>query len=295
MLATLGAVDLTVARVVEPHVDALAILNEAWRLGLAPESFWPHDATWGVYAAEGADRLEARRHQDGQWRLTGDKPWCSLPGQVSHALVTAWEGEDRRLFAVALRQPGVTALPDERWVSRGLSQVTSTGLRFAAVSAEPVGGVGWYLDRPGFAWGGAGVASIWFGGAVALARRLYDAASARAPDQVALLHLGSVDAALARSRSVLLDAARMADEGTTPEQADLVCQRVRQVVVGAAEEILERVAHCLGPRPLSVDEEHARRVADLTVYLRQDHAERDRARLGSTVLATPGTSAWSWW
>ena len=37
---------------------------------------------------------------------------------------------------------------------------------------------------------------------------------------------------------------------------------------------------------LTVDEAHARRVADLRVYLRQHHAERDLARLGRLV-ATP--------
>jgi hypothetical protein len=37
---------------------------------------------------------------------------------------------------------------------------------------------------------------------------------------------------------------------------------------------------------LTGDERHARRVADLQVYLRQEHAERDQAALGSAVLAS---------
>jgi hypothetical protein len=40
------------------------------------------------------------------------------------------------------------------------------------------------------------------------------------------------------------------------------------------------VGRALGPAPLATDREHAQRVADLTVYLRQHHAERDLARLG---------------
>jgi hypothetical protein len=32
-----------------------------------------------------------------------------------------------------------------------------------------------------------------------------------------------------------------------------------------------------------MDEEHARRVADLQVYVRQHHAERDSARLGGLL------------
>ena len=297
VLASLGAVDLTVARVLEPHLDALTILHEAWRLGVAPAGFWPDEATWGVYAAEGpGPRLRAVPDRDGRWRLDGPKPWCSLGGHVSHALVTAWVGEGRRLFAVALRQPGVRVQPAEHWVSRGLSEVTSTGLVFSSVPAAPVGEVDWYLRRPGFAWGGAGVAAIWFGASVALGRRLHDASHARTPDQVALMHLGAVDAALARARAVLLDAAGVADSDVGAAEADLTCRRVRQVVADTAQEVLERVGRALGPGPLTGEEEHARRVADLTVYLRQHHGERDQVRLGESLQADgPGDAVWSWW
>lgn len=297
VLASLGATDLTVARVLEPHLDALTILQEARRQGVGPEQSWPDDATWGVYAAEGrGGRLLGSQHPDGHWELDGPKPWCSLAGHVSHALVTAWVGEGRRLFAVALRQPGVAVQPAEHWVSRGLSEVTSTGLTFAGVPTVPVGEVDWYLTRPGFAWGGAGVAAIWFGASVALARRLYDATQVRPPDQVALMHLGAVDAALSRARAVLVDAAAVADSGAGAAAADLTCQRVRQVVADTAHEVLDRVGAALGPGPLTSEEEHARRVADLTVYLRQHHGERDQARLGSSLSTDgPDGEAWAWW
>ena len=67
---------------------------------------------------------------------------------------------------------------------------------------------------------------------------------------------------------------------------------MRQVVADSAEETLTRLAHALGPAPLTGDEEHARRVADLTVYLRQHHAERDLARQGSMVL--DHQEGWRW-
>jgi alkylation response protein AidB-like acyl-CoA dehydrogenase len=107
-LATLGAVDLTVARAVEPHLDALAILAEA--NVRTPDG--PVPATWGVYAAEApGQRLSAVKEADG-WVLEGDKAWCSLAGRVSRALVTAWVDESTRgLFAVDLHDPGVRALP----------------------------------------------------------------------------------------------------------------------------------------------------------------------------------------
>lgn len=277
-LATVAAADLSVARIMEPHVDALAILAESGA-GAPAE-----DTAWGVYAAEGPGaRLEAREHGEG-WRLDGLKPWCSLAGDLTHALVTAWLDDQRRgLFAVDLRHAGVQPLEDA-WHARGLREVRSGPVRFVDVPVRPVGGPGWYLQRDGFAWGGMGVAAVWYGGAVGVARRLLQAARDRTPDQVALLHLGTVDAALAAARATLADAARRLDEGEARGPAGaLLALRLRQVVADAAEQVLTAVDHGLGPGPLALEPVHAGRVADLRLYLRQHHAERDAATLGRHV------------
>ncbi|SDR93031.1 Acyl-CoA dehydrogenase [Nocardioides scoriae] len=296
VLATLGAVDLTVARAVEPHLDALAILDQARREGRPrPDDAAVAGATWGVYAAEGPERLRAEPDGDG-WRLSGPKAWCSLAARVSHALVTAWVDDERRgLFAVELRGPGVRLDEDgPAWVARGLAEVVSTGLVMDGAAARAVGGPGWYLDRPGFAWGGAGVAAVWYGGAVGVARRLRAAATRREPDQVALLHLGAIDAALGGARALLAEAAAQADGAGGPAGRDgpaVVAARVRQGVADAAAEVLDRTGRALGPGPLATDEEHARRVADLELYLRQHHGERDLAQLGRLLL-DQGSTSW---
>lgn len=282
-LATLGAADLTVARAVEPHLDALAILAEA---GLDPATLAGPDATWGVFAAEGPGvRLEERG-----LRLTGTKPWCSLAPSLSHALVTAWCGDDaRRLYAVELGHEGV-AVADVAWVARGLVKVPSGPVTFEAVPAEPVGAPGWYLERPGFAWGGVGVAAVWLGGAVGVARLLLDAAGSRDPDQIALMHLGAVDAALTSARALLAAAARAVDDGrAVGRDGAMLALRVRQVVAQTVEVVLLHADHAMGPGPLALDEEHARRVADLRLYVRQEHAERDQAALGRHLLDWAGT------
>ena len=272
-LATLGAVDLTVARVVEPHLDALAILGEH------------RDGTWGVWAAEGPGvRLRAEVTPDG-CSLTGRKPWCSLAADLSHALVTAWVDDERRqLFAVDLRQSGVTR-DDAPWVPRGLTAVRSTAVDFADAAATPVGDPEWYLRRDGFAWGGIGVAAIWYGGSVGVARRLWRQAAERELDQVGRLHLGRVDAALTSASAVLLATAEAVDGGRIAgDAAALAAARARQVVADAAETVLLSADHALGPGPLT-EAEHAARVADLRLYLRQHHGERDTASLGGLVCA----------
>ena len=292
VLASAAAGDVTAARVVEPHLDALAILGEADTDGHRPDlPSLGVDASscWGVFAAEGpGTRLTATQDADG-WRLDGVKPWCSLAGMLSHGLITAHTDAGRRLFAVGLRAPGVR-VQDGGWHAKGLSTVVSGPVEFAAVRAVPVGPAGWYLARPGFWWGGIGVAAVWWGGAVGVARALH-ARCHSSPDQpVLVLHLGAVDAALHASGAVLAAAAADIDEHTGVD-GRLLAARVRGTVHDSAEFTLLRTGHALGPAPLALDAAHARRVADLTLYLRQHHAERDQADTGR-YLAEAESPPW---
>ncbi|MEO8888316.1 MAG: acyl-CoA dehydrogenase [Jatrophihabitantaceae bacterium] len=274
-MAEVSGQDLTVGRILEAHSDALAILAEAGEDGA--------EGAWGVFAAEGPGvRLEAEV-QDRSFVLTGTKPWCSLAGELDRALVTAHVGEQRQLFAVDLRDRSVQVEPPSGWVARGLREVPSAPVHFAATPARAVGEPGWYLARSGFAWGGIGVAACWYGGAVAMSRTLQRAA--KRGDELLALHVGLVDAVLHGAASTLGDAARQIDDGGAQGPAgELLALRVRAVVAEAVERTMSQVAHALGPAPLAFDEVHSRRVADLQLYVRQHHAERDLAALGHALL-----------
>lgn len=286
LLASLGALDLTLARALEPHLDALAVLDEE---GTTPAP----GSTWGVYAAEGPGPRLVATGDGSDWSLTGRKPWCSLASLVSHALITAWVDDERRgLFEVDLRHEGVS-VEETTWVPAGLREVATRATVMEGVPARPVGEADWYLRRSGFAWGGIGVAAVWFGGAVGLARRLERSTREREPDQIALMHLGAVDTALAGARAALAESAAVIDTATTsPEQAVLLAGRVRNVVAEAADAVLRHVAHALGPAPLSQEPEHVARVSDLSLYLRQHHGERDLAAVGRQLAQ--GGSGPSW-
>lgn len=282
LLATTAALDVGAARMLEPHLDALAILAQAGTSREGSIDVVP-SASWGVFAAEGpAMRLDARLTGDG-WRLSGTKPWCSLAGSLSHALVTAWTDERTRgLFAVRLRDRSVSPHPGP-WVSRGLSQIISAPVEFDTTPAVPVGEPGWYLQRPGFAWGGIGVAAAWWGGALPIVAKLTDAARSARADQLATSMLGEADAIMWGARAALADAAAAIDARVDGAAAKVLAQRARAVVATAVERVLTLADHALGPAPLTADESYARRGADLHIYLRQHHGERDLARLGGLV------------
>lgn len=287
LLRDLAAADLTAARVVEAHTDALAILAEFQQTGgrSSADAERAAEYRWGVFAAEGPGvRVEARPDGD-RWLLSGTKPWCSLADRLDRALITAHlPGGGRRLFAIDLTGPPVTVDPPAGWYARGLVQVSSTAVHLDRCPAEPVGADGWYLTRSGFAWGGMGVAACWLGGAIGVARALHRAVRAREPDQIALMQLGAIDAALTAAQHLLDAAAAAVDGGRADGPAGaLWAARVRAVVAGTVDTVLTRVGHTLGPAPLAFDAEHARRVADLQLYVRQQHAERDDAALGALV------------
>lgn len=284
-LATLAAVDLTLARVVEPHLDALTILAQAD--GVDPAPIGASDrTTWGVYAANAPGHgLAASTDDEGATHISGSKAWCSLADTVSHALVTADDGQGGSgLYAVPLQHAGLE-VDSRSWISRGLAGLRTSTVTFTDVPAVPVGGPGWYLDRPGFTWGGMAVAAVWYGGAQALADSLLQAAGRREPDQIALATIGAAEIALHQARTALEHAAETIDAGDARGLAGVtLALRTRSVVAAAAEEVTRLVGHALGPFPLTQNETHARRVADLTVYIRQHHAERDLAVLGRHVL-----------
>jgi hypothetical protein len=88
---------------------------------------------------------------------------------------------------------------------------------------------------------------------------------------------------------ILDDAARRIDAdpdnrgGTFPWLA----LEVRHLIEAGCSEVLERVGRAGGARPMSLDGDQSRRAADLYVYLRQHHAERDLAQLGRHALEAP--------
>ena len=274
-LAALGGRDLSVARLSEGHADALAILAE---LG-GPS---PGPGRWGVWAAQPPGPRLTARYVDGQWRLDGIKQYCSGARSCTNALVTADATDGARLFAVSTEavEPVLGT-----WPATGMVGSDTLQVRFPDVPAQPVGDPGGYVNRPGFAHGGVGVAACWYGGARAIGSVLADAAAKRDIGPHGLAHLGAVDIALRTAKAALDDSAADIDSDPLDHKSGgrALALRVRALVEATATEVMNRVGRALGAGPLCHDEAHGRRVADLTVYLRQHHAERSLAELGALV------------
>jgi alkylation response protein AidB-like acyl-CoA dehydrogenase len=276
-LRLLAEEDIVAARIAEAHLDAVAILDE---LGGKPPD---PDHLWGVWAAESSEAILTATHLgDDVFSLNGTKVWCSGAGFCTHALVTARLEDSRRgLFAVPVVDPIVKPLPSTWW-NPGMAGSDTRSVQFNNAHAVAVGEPGEYLSRPGFWYGAIGVAACWLGGARRVADPLYRCAGSESADAYALAHLGAVDAALAAGDAILASAAAQidADPFDRTGVAQLLARRVRTIVEHAVDEAITRTGRALGPGPLCQDGRHAQRVADLSIYIRQSHAERDLAELG---------------
>jgi hypothetical protein len=284
-LIELARTDLCLARLVEAHLDAMTINAQLGGPAVQPGQYW------AVWAAEPPDgRVSAEPDEHARWRLTGTKRWCSGADLCSHALITAHAPDGRRMFAINLADTAVRSTPGD-WVATGMAEANTVDVELAEADAVEVGRPEAYLDRPGFWHGAIGVACCWYGGAAGLAERLRAAAAGGKLDDHGLAHLGAVDSALHAARCALRAAAQDIDAGLLDDVsgAHACALRVRSTVEFAASDALNRVGRALGPGPLAQDAEHTKRAADLTVYIRQSHAERDLAELGGLVAETdPG-------
>ena len=76
------------------------------------------------------------------------------------------------------------------------------------------------------------------------------------------------------------------------DNAELLARRARAVVEQSAEQVIREVGRAMGAGPYCKDRHFARLIADLPVFLRQSHAERDLAALGQLIAQQPD-EVWS--
>ncbi len=277
-LAEVAAADLSVARLFEGHTDALAILAE----GSHPAA---PDRTYGVWASQaGGTAVTATVVAGGDLVLDGTRPYASGASSLDTALLTVDADAGPLLVAVDLASDGVH-VAEGSWQALGMGASDSTTVHLRGVrvgAADVVGPPGFYLQRPGFWPGAVGVAACWFGGAVGVVQPLVGAAVEGRLDAHGLAHLGQTWADLEAAAALLaVTAGRLAGCGErTAASLRLDAETVRSVVERVAVSAIDAVARSLGPGPLTGDRVHAQRVADLGVYVRQHHAERDHAELG---------------
>jgi alkylation response protein AidB-like acyl-CoA dehydrogenase len=269
-----GRSDLSLARLAEAHTDALAIFVEAGRVV-------PVASLYGVWASDGPTSLLQVSHTgNGRIRLDGIKRYCSGAPLLDAALVTAHDEGQIVLLDVSLTARGLTVDATE-WAAPAFAGTLTASVTFDNVlldEADVVGPGNWYLTRPGFWHGAIGPAACWAGGAAGLV----DAARAlKRSDPHARAQLGALEAADWGLRAILAQTAHEID--ADPHDAGHDAQRralmARHLIERMCMDVLDRFGRATGPQLLAFDAAIAQRHAELALYIRQCHAERDLAAI----------------
>lgn len=276
-LYALAERDLSLARLVEAHTDALAILHESGRPA--------HTGLYGVWAAEGPSL-----HLDGG-RIDGRKAFCTGAPIVDRALVTVLTADGPQLLDLPVAGNPCIDIDTDEWVGPAFAATETATITVTALRLERedlVGGPGWYLQRPGFWHGALAPAACWAGGAAPLVDAVAAHAAER-PDPHRDAHLGAMLSARWRSRQLLHAAAASIDaeptDGALAHRVALLC---RHEVEQATGELLDRFGRAMGPRPYAFDAALALRISEVQLYRRQCHAERDLAALAALDRDHPG-------
>lgn len=285
-LFDIGRDDVAVARLAEAHADALAILHEAGRAARP-------GAAYGVWAADDPHaHLQLVGSQGSPLRLRGTKAFGTGLGLVDRALVTVRSDPGVVLVDVDVRRSGTVTHDVSGWITNAFATTNTGTVRFDDHRVEPdqiVGEPDWYLDRVGFWHGACGPAACWAGGAAGLVDWVESAARASSANPHRDAHVGALVTLRWRMTAELVIAGAEADAAPHDRPAAMIrALMLRHDIERAATEILDRTGRAYGPRPLAFDGEISRRMAEVQLYIRQDHAERDLEALGRAVRVERG-------
>ncbi|MEX0604394.1 MAG: hypothetical protein WD623_01935 [Marinobacter sp.] len=269
--------DLSLARLIEGHLDATQILREAQK---------PADSTklYAIWASGGPSDSTVITGEPAVAKLNGSKSFCSGSDIVDRALLYVYESN--QLIDVDMRTAAARnylQFEEGQWKSAAFSETHTWTVAFDDLPITPdnhVGGYKWYFDRPGFCLGALAPAACWAGGAMGLVDAVRDRTL---KDGHARAHLGAMVTSGCSMQSLLKWGAEQidADPDNTSGSMFPTALVIRHHIERNCTDILDRFGRTLGPRPFVFETDNARRIAELNVYIRQCHAERDLEELGS--------------
>ena len=279
-LMQVGREDLSLAKLMEAHWDAIAILAEAGRSPVP-------GAIYAVWASDIPGRALCMEGKGSHYRIAGTKMFCSGAGLVDRALVSVGK-PDQYLVDLNLNEHASRiAVDGSQWKTEAFRSTQTSNVSFDEVevgSETLIGGKGWYLNRVGFWHGALGPAACWAGGVAGL----LDAARLnRRDDAHTLAHLGAMHTNLWAIKAYLDVSGAEVDEQPFDLKAAMIRSLiVRHLIEQTCTDTLRRFARAYGPYPLAMDAELSRRYHEIDLYLRQSHGERDLEALAHALKRT---------
>lgn len=265
-----AAMDASVGRLFEAHIDARTILFEA---SVRP----PSAAALAVWASGPSASLSLERRGD-RFVLSGKRSFCGGASVVDAALVVVDSADGQRLVLIDLHQPGVV-VDSHVWKAdafrdAGIATVHFTNVELSADAL--IGPPGWYGSRPGFWYGAVSVAALWAGIADSVLARL--PALRRHRDEIASVSAGSIEASMWAVSALLDQAGAQIDAPLVsrgPRAAKAIALACRHTVRSHIESAIRCFDEEVGPAAAAFDAELGRTRNELAMSLAQSHGPRD--------------------
>ncbi len=291
-LMRVAAANLSVARLLEGHINALRLVETHGQAGQLFEvrELVRQGAFLGVWGADG-DRPV--RVADTNGKLDGRKKYASGLGTVTHAILTVDVSSQTRLCLIDVqdkaRQDG------QSWSMLGMRATRSghfdvTGIDGA--SAMWIGPPGVYMSEPGFIGGVWRIAALQLGATLGLleaaARKLADLGRLDAEAQMA--RLTSVVMRAMGAEGLTVKAAEFAESDKAldaPEHAVALSAAARLLTEEIGLQAITAAEQSLGMLHFETDSESGRIARDLAVYMRQAARDALLLRVGRYVFGQP--------
>ncbi|SES17510.1 acyl-CoA dehydrogenase family protein [Sphingobium sp. YR768] len=283
VLRIIGRADLSVGRLYEGHVNALALFG--WYGSAAQKADLGHSlaqgAFYGVWATEPQPGVQLHDGNEGS-ALAGAKSFATGAGGLAYAVITAQpEQGERRLVVVRADDPNRADL--SQWRVRGMRATGSGFYDLTGMILDPshlLGLPGDYDREPRFTTGAWRFTAVQLGGIEALLTetRLAMSDAARADP----LQRAKFADAVAATRTAYLwvrecSVRAACNDGDGPAFARMT----RGIVERAGLDVMELTARIAGTRSAMDGQRIDKIIRDLSLYLRQggpDYA-RDQAAL----------------
>ncbi len=299
VLRTLGGADLSIARLFEGHVNAIALIcrygrEEQIAATAAVVALGGLCGVWGADDAQGLKGTEV----DGGWILTGRKILASGAGLVAMPLVTVTGPSGQVLCRLDLRagERAETA----SWTAQGMRSSATGSVELSGLSVpteQVIGRPGDFMRQPHFSGGAWRFCAVHLGAAERLVDlfRTHLVTRGRDGDPFQKQRIAHCVAATTTARYYVEDvASRLADDIDEADSIVALANLTRMVTERAALTVLEAVQRGAGlqafirPNPLE------RIARDLSTYLRQPVPDLAMANAADFVLASSAATGDLW-
>ncbi len=292
LLREVAAVDLSLGRLIEGHVNALSLIEIYADAGLRASA--ARDAAqghlFGVWGADAAPAVQAERNL-----LTGAKRYASGLGAVSRAVVSAATPEGQRLFVIAADD---TARQDQSsWDMSGMQQSHSGRFDCDGLTGRPLGPPDIYTREPHFVGGTWRIAAVTLGATIGLIDRASRVLASRdhLDSEAQLLRLGPLAGRVVAAWPAIERAGRIASgpEGAAaPERAAALSVSMRLLTEDLGQDAIAAIERSVGLQMFAATDPVGAAARDLACYMRQ--AARDAFTLTTGRAFLGGASLGSW-